>query len=115
MKEKINLIPRLKDILNGCYDPKGGYAPSGKLDNNSAPILEYKPWGEGHQPGGEVSLSPADYSAFTTLCKQLRYKPEGIVTELGGGGAMIEVRDFAAVMAKTTAETAVEIEVEVPE
>jgi hypothetical protein len=114
--EKVNLVPRLKDILNGCYDPKGGYVTSpDKLDASGNPVLEQKPWGEGHQPEGFVSLSPQDYAAYTNLCTKVRFKPEGESQEVGGGGAMVAVKDLANCLAKTTAETEILVDVPVPE
>lgn len=111
MLQKVNLVPRLKEILDSNYDPKGGYVP----DEKKPDTLVLKPWGPDHQPGGTISLNAADYECYTLLCRQVKYKPESEDQELGGGGAMVPVKDLAAALAKTTAETVVEVKVEVVE
>lgn len=114
MLVKVNLIPRLKNILDGCYDPKGGYVPSDeKRGENEAPKLVKKPWGKDHQPTGYISLSAADYECFRLLCQKVRYDyDKEAIKEIGAGGAEVLIRDLAGAMAKATPELEVPVDVQ---
>lgn len=117
MKEKVNLLPHLQNLLDGCYDPKGGYEDEVVTDKETGEKTKtgqqlFVPWSKDHQPGGEISLNAQAREAFDNLCKNVGYKPD-TMTELGGGGAMVKVKDLAAALAKTSKESVAEVTIDV--
>lgn len=106
MKNEVNLLPRLKDILNANYDPNGGYVVSDKDPSQ----LVMAPWSEKNVCTGTVSLNGYDYEAFQALCQKVKVKPSIPVIDLGGGGAMVGLSDLALAISKTTGETEVAVD-----
>lgn len=107
MMQAVNLVPELKDVLAGCYDPKGSF-----IQEPGKPELTYKAEPDST---GNVSLSAAHFECFTLLCRQVRYKPETESSDVGGGGAVVAVKDLATALGKTNPETEVLVKVSVPE
>src|SRR5882762_5746455 len=101
MITKVNLVPRLKEVLAGHYDPKGAYVVDPKANPDG---LTYVPGG---LPTGEISLSSADFECYTILCRNVKYKPEKEAQDLGNGAAMIMTKDLAGALSKATADTEV--------
>lgn len=111
MLNKVNLLPRLKDILNANYNPDGGYV----TDEKDPTTLVMAPWSEKNRCTGTISLNSQDYEAFVLLCRQVKVKPEIPVVDLGGGGAMVGLADLATAISKTTGETEIAVDVPVSE
>jgi hypothetical protein len=91
-------------FLAGHYDPNGGYA---KSPPESVDPLTYE---AGQRSQGMVSLSAQDFNVFEQLCRMVKYKLEVEVQKVGGGGAMVAIRDLAAAIGKTTPETLIEVD-----
>jgi hypothetical protein len=119
-RERMNYMPVLQNLLDGCYDPKGCYVDEiikskdddGKTVEVKTGQLVFAPWSKDNQPGGEISLNENARAAFDNLCKTVGYKADDLI-ETGGGGAMVKVKDLAAAMAKAGKETQALVDVQV--
>lgn len=97
MKQDVDFYPALKAVIDGCYDPKGGYVEDPKVPGQ----LVQMPWSKDNQPQGTVSLSAFDYIGFKAAAKQSGVSlKDVIIQDVGGGGAVVPVATFAAIMEK---------------
>lgn len=117
MKEKVNLLPHLQNLLDGCYDPKGGYVDETVTDKETGEKTKtgqqiFVPWSKDNQPSGEVSLNANARAAYENLCKAVSYKPDELI-ETGGNGCMVKIKDLAGALAKAGKETQAVVDMEV--